>query len=170
MRILIILVGLSLTMCVSNTVKNVNSEHLTDSTKTATAMNDTIPKTEDEWKKKLTPEQYRVLREKGTERPFSGEYDKHWESGTYVCAACGEKLFKSDTKFDAGCGWPSFYREAAKGHIVEKPDFTFGMKRTEIICAHCGGHLGHVFDDGPQPTGLRYCVNSVSLKFIPDKN
>ncbi len=169
MKKLIVLVGLSLTMCVSNTVKNVNSEILTDSTKPKITMSDTIPKTEDEWKKRLTPEQYRVLREKGTERPFSGEYDKQWESGTYVCAACGEELFKSDTKFDAGCGWPSFYREAAKGHIVEKSDFTLGMKRTEITCARCGGHLGHVFDDGPQPTGLRYCVNSVSLKFIPDK-
>lgn len=169
MKKLIVLVGLSLTMCVSNTVKNVNSEILTDSTKTKTAMSDTISKTEDEWKKTLSSEQYRVLREKGTERPFSGEYDKQWESGTYVCAACGEELFKSDTKFDAGCGWPSFYREAAKGHVVEKSDFTLGMKRTEIICARCGGHLGHVFDDGPKPTGLRYCVNLVSLKFIPDK-
>ncbi|MCC6690595.1 MAG: peptide-methionine (R)-S-oxide reductase MsrB [Bacteroidia bacterium] len=131
-------------------------------------MSDTMHKTNEEWKKILSPEQFRVLREKGTERPFSGEYETNYKSGTYVCAACGQLLFQSDTKFDAGCGWPSFYREAAKGHIVEKLDNTLGMKRTEIVCARCGGHLGHVFDDGPEPTGLRYCVNSVSLKFIPD--
>ena len=130
-------------------------------------MNDTIRKSEEEWKKELTPEQYRVLREKGTERPFTGEYEKNWSKGTYVCAACGNVLFHSDTKFDAGCGWPSFYREAAKGHIIEHADYSLGMRRTEIICARCGGHLGHVFDDGPKETGLRYCVNSVSLKFIP---
>ena len=130
-------------------------------------MNDSIKKTNEEWKKQLTPEQYRVLREKGTERPFSGEYDKFFEAGTYVCAACGNELFFSEHKFDAGCGWPSFYREAAKGHITEKTDFSLGMRRTEILCAKCGGHLGHVFDDGPHETGLRYCVNSVSIKFIP---
>ena len=133
----------------------------------STTMNDSIKKTNEEWKKQLTPEQYRVLREKGTERPFSGEYDKFFEAGTYVCAACGNELFFSDHKFDAGCGWPSFYREAAKGHITEKTDFSLGMRRTEILCAKCGGHLGHVFDDGPHETGLRYCVNSVSIKFIP---
>ncbi len=133
----------------------------------STAMNDSIKKTNEEWKKQLTPEQYRVLREKGTERPFSGEYDKFFEAGTYVCAACGNELFFSEHKFDAGCGWPSFYREAAKGHITEKTDFSLGMRRTEILCAKCGGHLGHVFDDGPHETGLRYCVNSVSIKFIP---
>ena len=133
----------------------------------STTMNDSIKKTNEEWKKQLTPEQYRVLREKGTERPFSGEYDKFFEAGTYVCAACGNELFFSEHKFDAGCGWPSFYREAAKGHITEKSDFSLGMRRTEILCAKCGGHLGHVFDDGPHETGLRYCVNSVSIKFIP---
>ena len=133
----------------------------------STTMNDSIKKTNEEWKKQLTPEQYRVLREKGTERPFSGEYDKFFEAGTYVCAACGNELFFSEHKFDAGCGWPSFYREAAKGHITEKTDFSVGLRRTEILCAKCGGHLGHVFDDGPHETGLRYCVNSVSIKFIP---
>ena len=122
------------------------------------AMKDTISK---------TPEQYRVLREKGTERPYSGEYEKNFAPGTYVCAACGNVLFYSDHKFDAGCGWPSFYREAAKGHIIEQTDLSLGMRRTEIMCAKCGGHLGHVFDDGPKETGLRYCVNSVSIKFIP---
>jgi len=133
----------------------------------STTMNDSIKKTNEEWKKQLTPEQYRVLREKGTERPFTGEYDKFFEPGTYVCAACGNELFFSEHKFDAGCGWPSFYREAAKGHITEKTDYSLGMRRTEILCAKCGGHLGHVFDDGPHETGLRYCVNSVSIKLIP---
>ncbi len=158
-------------MCSSNTEFTSQTKSKVDTTLTTSpiAMADTVQKTDEEWKKILTPEQYRVLREKGTERPFSGEYETNFSPGTYVCAACGLELFKSDTKFDAGCGWPSFYREAAKGNIMEKSDFTLGMKRTEIICKRCAGHLGHVFDDGPQPTGLRYCVNSVSLKFIPDK-
>ena len=143
------------------------TSHTNGIAQNSTTMNDSIKKTNEEWKKQLTPEQYRVLREKGTERPFSGEYDKFFEAGTYVCAACGNELFFSEHKFDAGCGWPSFYREAAKGHITEKTDFSLGMRRTEILCAKCGGHLGHVFDDGPHETGLRYCVNSVSIKFIP---
>ena len=169
MKTILFIMGLTLAMCSSNTANNPNPETTGDSTKIkTTTMADTVQKTDEEWKKTLSPEQYRVLREKGTERPFSGEYETNWKPGTYVCAACGQELFRSDTKFDAGCGWPSFYREAAKGHIIEKSDFTLGMKRTEIICARCGGHLGHVFDDGPEPTGLRYCVNSVSLKFIPD--
>lgn len=165
------ILGLSLVMCDSNTAVISKDYEMEDSTKTnkTTVMTDTIQKTDEEWKKILTPEQYRVLREKGTERPFTGEYENNYEPGTYVCAACGQELFRSDTKFNAGCGWPSFYREAAKGHIIEKADLTLGMRRVEIICSKCGGHLGHVFDDGPQPTGLRYCVNSVSLKFIPDK-
>lgn len=165
------ILGLSLAMCDSNTENTSKDHEIADSTKTnkTTVMTDTVQKTDEEWKKILTPEQYRVLRQKGTERPFTGEYENNYEPGTYVCAACGQELFKSDTKFDAGCGWPSFYREAAKGHIIEKIDLSLGMKRIEIICSKCGGHLGHVFDDGPQPTGLRYCVNSVSLKFIPGK-
>ena len=151
------------------------SEHETnltgDSTKTKMVMDTSmskVVKTDEDWKNELTPEQYRVLRQKGTENPFTGEYEKNWATGLYVCAACGHPLFKSDTKFDAGCGWPSFYRELAKGNIIEKKDITHGMVRVEITCGKCGGHLGHVFDDGPEPTGLRYCVNSVSLKFIPD--
>lgn len=122
-------------------------------------------KSEEEWKKILTKEQYHVLREKGTERPFTGEYWNHFEKGVYKCAACGEVLFESDTKFDAGCGWPSFYKAIDKSKIIEKDDFSFGMHRIEVMCKNCGGHLGHVFDDGPQPTGLRYCINSVSIKF-----
>lgn len=165
------ILGLSLAMCDSNTGSTYKDHEIEDSTKThkTIVMTDTVQKTDEEWKKILTPEQYRVLRQKGTERPFTGEYESNYEPGTYVCAACGQELFRSDTKFDAGCGWPSFYREAAKGHIIEKPDLTLGMRRIEIICSKCGGHLGHVFDDGPQPTGLRYCVNSVSLKFISGK-
>lgn len=120
---------------------------------------------ESEWKKKLKPEEYEVLREKGTERPYTGEYEDHWEAGTYVCKGCGAELFASDTKFDAGCGWPSFYKSLNKTGIREVEDFTHGMHRIEVQCASCGGHLGHVFPDGPQPTGMRYCINSVSLGF-----
>jgi len=124
-----------------------------------------INKTEEEWKKQLTPEQYHILREKGTERPFSSKFEEHWDGGIYSCVACGNELFKSDSKFDAHCGWPSFYEALDKTKIIEKPDNTIGMRRTEITCANCGGHLGHVFDDGPKPTGLRYCVNGTSLEF-----
>ncbi len=125
-------------------------------------------KSAEEWKKELTPEQYAVLREAGTERPFSGKFNMHFEEGTYRCGGCNEPLFTSDSKFDAHCGWPSFDREIEKGKIVEKLDKSHGMLRTEILCAKCGSHLGHVFDDGPTETGLRYCVNSLSLKFEKD--
>ncbi|HNW69660.1 MAG TPA: peptide-methionine (R)-S-oxide reductase MsrB [Bacteroidales bacterium] len=118
-----------------------------------------------EWKEKLTEEQYHVLRLKATERPFSGKYYKLNEKGTYCCAACGNELFSSDTKFDAGCGWPSFYDAIAEGKIDTVIDTSHNMIRTEILCSKCGGHLGHLFNDGPQPTGKRYCVNSVSLQF-----
>lgn len=124
-----------------------------------------ITKSEEEWKKLLSPEQYHILREKGTERPFTGKYYLHKEKGVYVCAACGNELFKSDTKFDAGCGWPSFSDVIDRSKVVFTRDTSHGMIRTEITCAKCGGHLGHVFDDGPEPTGLRYCINSASIEF-----
>lgn len=119
-----------------------------------------------DWQDKLTPEQYRILREAGTERPFTGEYNMHFEDGKYLCAGCNTPLFESQTKFDSGCGWPSF-DEAIPGAVEYKQDKSLGMLRTEICCANCGGHLGHVFDDGPTQTGQRYCVNSLSLQFNP---
>lgn len=120
--------------------------------------------TEQEYKDKLTPEQYHVLREKGTERPFTGEHNTNYDSGVYSCAACGNELYKSDQKFDSGCGWPSFDDEV-EGAIERKRDTTHGMIRTEIMCSNCGSHLGHVFNDGPTATGIRHCVNSLSLDF-----
>lgn len=122
-----------------------------------------LPKTETEWKEKLTPEQYQVLRQGGTERAFTGEYWDTKSEGVYRCAGCGEKLFTSDTKFESHSGWPSFFKPVADEMVEEEVDRSYGMVRTEIKCANCGGHLGHVFDDGPKPTGLRYCVNSASL-------
>ena len=124
-----------------------------------------IKKSEEEWKKILTPEQYQVLREKGTELPFTGKYVNNKQKGVYKCAACGNELFASDTKFDSGCGWPSFYAPASKENVAEQEDNIHFMRRTEVLCSKCGGHLGHVFNDGPKPTGLRYCINSASLDF-----
>ena len=129
-----------------------------------------VTKTDEEWKAQLTPDQYYILRHKETERPFTGEYYKHFENGVYVCAACGNPLFKSDAKFDSECGWPSF-DQAIKGSVIYEDDSSHGLQRTEVMCANCGGHLGHVFDDGPkETTGNRFCTNSVSIKFIPAKN
>jgi peptide-methionine (R)-S-oxide reductase len=126
-----------------------------------------IVKSDQEWRAQLTPEQFHVTREKGTERPFSGEYERTTTPGTYRCVACGEALFSSDAKFDAGCGWPSFTEPVDTTAIQSHVDSSFGMRRTEVVCAACESHLGHVFPDGPKPTGLRYCINSVSLKLDP---
>ncbi len=125
----------------------------------------TITKTDAEWKAQLDPASYNVLREEGTERPYTGKYAANHEKGLYVCNGCGLPLFSSDTKFESGTGWPSFFQPIDKTHVLEKTDNTLGMKRTEVVCHRCGGHLGHVFEDGPEPTGLRYCMNSVSLNF-----
>ena len=127
-----------------------------------------MKKTEVEWKSSLTDQEYRILREKGTERAFTGKYDGHFEEGVYNCAGCGTQLFESETKYRSGCGWPAFY-DAIPGAIEEHDDNTLGMRRIEITCSKCDGHLGHVFNDGPNPTGLRYCVNSVSMDFQPSK-
>ncbi|RMG82423.1 MAG: peptide-methionine (R)-S-oxide reductase [Bacteroidetes bacterium] len=120
---------------------------------------------EDYWKNKLSPEQYRILREKGTEPPFSGKFNMFFEKGIYKCAGCGAPLFHSSSKFNSGCGWPAFDKPVTPDAVIEKPDYSHNMIRTEIICANCHGHLGHVFDDGPTETGLRYCVNSLALDF-----
>jgi peptide-methionine (R)-S-oxide reductase len=128
-----------------------------------------IHKTEEEWRRELTPEQYHILREKGTERPFTGKYADSHANGTYLCAACGQELFSSDTKFESGSGWPSFYQPAKEGAIEEHADNSYGMRRVEVTCSRCGGHLGHLFPDGPRPTGMRYCINSASLKLEENK-
>lgn len=157
-------------LCVSFSACAQQNDNQSHSNKSISVM-DTfeIKKSDEEWRKQLSPVQFNILREKGTERPFTGEYDDLFEEGTYFCAACGTELFKSKSKFNSGCGWPAFYEPSTNKNIVEKRDYTHGMVRTEVMCAKCGGHLGHVFNDGPQPTGLRYCINSGALKFEEGK-
>ena len=130
-------------------------------------MSPDMSRSEEEWKEALSPDQYRVLREKGTERPFTGKYVNTKDDGTYLCAACGAELFASNTKFESGTGWPSFTEPANAQNVQLIPDRSHGMNRTEVACARCGSHLGHVFDDGPMPTGMRYCINSISLELDP---
>ncbi len=140
-----------------------------DSTLQEKHMQGKITKSDSEWREILTEEEYYVLRQKGTERAFSGKYDKFYEDGKYYCAACGNLLFNSSAKYNSGSGWPSFYEPAGDSCVETETDNSFGMTRAEVHCAKCGGHLGHIFEDGPPPTGLRYCINSVSLKFKPEK-
>lgn len=160
-------VALLLAGCSGSRTPEIAVSPVTDSNEPAKeqVMSEKVVKTDEEWRKQLTPEQFAVLRQKGTERAFTGAYWNTKEKGVYRCAGCGEVLFQSDTKYDSGCGWPSFYAPNSTNVITEAPDNSHFMQRTEVMCSKCGGHLGHVFDDGPKPTGLRYCINSASIKF-----
>lgn len=166
--IILILLTLTLGSCHSQNNQNKSSSMSNDKKNNAVYSNTDTQKvvlSNDEWKKILTPEQYEILRAKGTERPFTSPFETSNEVGTYYCAACGNPLFQSNTKFESGCGWPSFFKPISKSSIIYAPDHSHGMDRTEVLCGRCSGHLGHVFNDGPPPTGLRYCINGVVLDF-----
>jgi peptide-methionine (R)-S-oxide reductase len=159
---LFMLVSLAFLSCNGQQIRDQQSKRMTQETDTVKM----IQRSEKEWKEILTPEQFAVLRQKGTDRPFTGKYYRTTDDGVYHCAACGSELFTSEMKFDSECGWPSFDKAIEGGKIKTQVDHSHGMIRTEILCAKCGGHLGHLFDDGPTKTGLRYCVNSTSLNFV----
>ncbi len=157
-----VLIVFSTIIIFSCNVKSQNNTNMSDQNKKSEYE---VNKSDEEWKQILTPVEFQILREKGTEYAFTGEYFDHKEKGTYVCAGCGNELFTSETKYNSGCGWPSFYEPLSEEKVGEFEDRSHGMVRTEIVCNKCGGHLGHVFPDGPKPTGLRYCINSASLDF-----
>lgn len=179
LKAILIILTLGAAIFVSGCHATSTTNPAASATATNSIMKFPLQRTEAEWRKILTPEQYHVLREAGTERAFTGKYTDTKTPGEYRCAACGEILFKSDDKFDSHCGWPSFSEIAAQGKVIERVDTSYGMKRTEVLCANCGSHLGHVFDDGPGPKGLRYCINSASIDLadtnaptfkVPEKN
>ena len=161
---MIVVCSLVLNSCNNNSKKNLMDKESKNSVYSNTDTNKIVLSNED-WKEKLSPEVYHIAREKGTEAPWSSKYEHSNEIGTYYCAVCGNALFESDTKFESGCGWPSFYKPISKSSVIYANDTTHGMKRTEVMCGRCGSHLGHVFNDGPAPTGLRYCINGVVLDF-----
>ena len=169
----ILFIAVSCQQCSSQTSSNSKTKKMetTDKKSPVYSSTDTskVNLTDEEWKKMLPQDVYNIARMKGTERPWTSKYENFYDKGTYYCAACGNPLFKSDTKFDAGCGWPSFYEPISKGSIIYTPDNTLGMNRTETQCGRCKAHLGHVFNDGPPPTGLRFCINGVVLDFAKAK-
>jgi len=166
--VVVLVAGLFAAFAFARTGAKATAKAPADGKKGATVI-EKVEKTDAEWRAQLTPEQYRILRKAGTERAFTGKTWNNHEKGVYTCAGCGLPLFSSATKFESGTGWPSFWEPIDPAHVIEHSDWSFGMRRTEVVCARCGGHLGHVFDDGPKPTGLRYCMNSGAMEFVPEK-